>query len=326
MQGIRVWPVEISVANRTRLRGIDTPFNGLPLIGQMVKGVARSQMEENKPAATREVRRKVAAKARDRIDAETRERLAKFVQRMHERVFGPLNALSLDPRLIAAETTEKRFVMRLRLAGEDQLGSHTPRPRAYADSLASVQIHESALNNGIERLQLNGRTFTLLGLSRHIAARLNRPMHWEITPDHADVKIKFAEKDAVVVRCQHGQVILTLSIARLRKSPRVWKDFQIRAFYRPEVNGRSAELVRDGVIHLIGDRLNLGSQIALRGIFAHALSKDNPWNLVPEPIVSEPKLRDAAITQFVIDDGWIGVSLGPKHPAPVTAQRPQRGL
>ena len=323
MQGIRVWPVEISVANRTRLRGIDTPLDSFPLIGQMVKNVARSQMEQNKPEATREVRRKVAAKARERIDTETRERLAQVVQRMNERVFDPLNSLSLDPRLIAAETTEERFVMRLRLAGEDQLGSHTPRPRAYADSLASLQIHESAINNGIQRLRLNGRTFTLLGLSQHIATRLNRPVHWEITPEHGDVKIRFAEKDAVVVRCQDGQLVLTLSISRLSKSPRLWKEFQIRAFYRPEVNGRSAELVRDGVIHLIGNRLNLGSQIALRGIFSHALSKDNPWNLVPEQIVNEPKLHDAAITQFVIDDGWIGVSLGPKHAATTTAQRPR---
>ena len=39
---------------------------------------------------------------------------------------------------------------------------------------------------------------------------------------------------------------------------------------------------------------------------------------MPRQIVDDPKLKDAAITQFVIDDGWIGISLGPK-PVPVTA-------
>ena len=143
--------------------------DGIPLFGTLVNGVAKSQIEQNKPAANREVKQKVAAQARERIDAEARQRLTEVVARMNQRVFDPLNALSLDPQMIDGETTDKRFTMRLRLAGEDQLGSHTPRPQAPADSLASVQIHESVLNNGIQRLQLNGRTFTLPELSQHIA-------------------------------------------------------------------------------------------------------------------------------------------------------------
>ena len=106
--------------------------------------------------------------------------------------------------------------------------------------------------------------------------------------------------------------MLTLSIHRLSKSPRSWKDFQIRAFYRPQVKGRSAQLVRDGVVRLIGQRLSLGSQIALRGIFSHVLSNDAPLTLVNNPAINGKKLDDAEITQFVIDDGWIGIALGPK--------------
>ena len=44
--------------------------------------------------------------------------------------------------------------------------------------------------------------------------------------------------------------MLSLSVARLGKGTRQWKDFQVRVAYRPEVNGRSAELVRDGVERL----------------------------------------------------------------------------
>jgi hypothetical protein len=327
MAGISVWPVEVGVNNQTRLNGVSTPLDAIPLIGAMARGVAKSQSEQNRSAADEEVRQKIAAQARERVDAEAREYLSQFVARMNQRVFDPLNSLSLDPQMIEAQTTEKRFFMRLRLAGEDQLGSHTPRPQAFEDSLASVQIHESVLNNGIQRLQLNGRTFSLPELSQHVAARLSRPAPWEINPKHADVKITFAEKDAVVVRCQDGQVILTLSIAQLSKPPRnKWKNFQIQAFYRPEVNGRSAQLARSGVIHLTGQRLSTGARIALSGIFSCALSKNNAWNLVPAQIVNEPKLADAAITQFVIDDGWIGVSLGPKRPAVTTARRPQWGV
>jgi hypothetical protein len=325
MNGISVWPVEVGVDNQTRLRSVSTPLDGIPLIGAMARSMAKSQSEQNRSAATEEVRQKIAAQARQHVDAEAKKRLTEFVARMNERVFDPLNSLSLDPQLIEAKTDEKRFTMRLRLAGEEQLGSHTPRPDALADSLASMQIHESVLNNGIQRLQLNGRMFTLPELSKHVAARLNRPAPWETNPEHADVKVMFADTDAVILRCRDGQIILTLSIAQLSKPSRKlkWKNFQIQAFYRPVVNGRSAQLVREGVIHLKGQRITLGNRVILDGIFARALSKNNAWNLVPEQIVKEPKLAEAAITQFVIDDGWIGVCLGPKSPVASTARKPQ---
>ena len=198
MNGVSVWPVEVGVDNQTQLRGVSTPLDGIPLLGAVARGVAKSQSEQSRSAAAEEVKQKIADQARERIDAEARTRLTEFVARMNQRVFDPLNSLSLDPQMISGETTEKRFTMQLRLAGEDQLGGHTPRPEAPADSLASVQVHESAINNAIGRLQLNGRTFTLPELSKHVAARLNRPAPWEINPDYADVKITFAEKDAVI--------------------------------------------------------------------------------------------------------------------------------
>ena len=35
-------------------------------------------------------------------------------------------------------------------------------------------------------------------------------------------------------------------------------------------------------------------------------------------MIDEPKLKDAVITQFLIEDGWMGIALGPK---PAVAQR-----
>ncbi len=194
------------------------------------------------------MKQKIVAKATERIDSEVRQRFSEVVDRLNQRVFDPLNSLALDPQLIDAQTTEKRFTMRLRLGGEDQLGSHTPRPPSLSDSLASLQIHESVINNGIQRLRLDGRTFTLPELSRHIAASLNCPAPWPTNSENDDVKITFAKQNSVVVRCQDGQVLLTLSIARLCKGTRyIWHNFQVQAIYQPVVHGRSAQLVREDV-------------------------------------------------------------------------------
>ncbi len=322
MQGISLWPAEVEVHNQTRLREVETDLDGIPLIGSLAKGVARTQLEMSSSAADQEVRRKIAAQARQRVDAEARQRLGELVERLNRQMFEPLSSLALDPQMIDGGTAPTRFTMRLRLAGEDQLGSHTPRPQAPADSLASVQIHESVINNCVERLELNGRTFTLLALSKHIAARLNRAKLCQLSPEAEDVRITFAAKDAVVVHCREGRVEVTVSIAELARSPQRWRNFRVRAFYRPEVHGRSAELKREGVVQLIG-RLNMTGQIALRGVFSRAFSKNVPWQLVPERIRKEPKLKDASIRQFVIDDGWIGISLGPQRQFLRTAARAQ---
>jgi hypothetical protein len=324
MKGISLWPAEVGVENQTRLSGVETSMDNVPIVNWLVNHAVRTQYDMNSSAANEETKQKIVAKASDRVDTEVRKHFSEVVDRLNQHVFDPLNSLALGPELIDAETQEKRFTMRLRLGGEDQLGSHTPRPQAPSDSLASIQIHESVINNGIQRLHLDGRTFTLPELSRHVAESLNCPAPWPTDPENNDVKITFAQQNAVVIRCQDGQVTLTLSIARLSKSPRRWSNFQVRAVYQPVVHGRSAQLVREDAIHLIASR-SLGSQLVLRGIFGHALSRKTPWNLIPEKIINQPKLQNAAITQFVIDDGWIGLSLGPK-PVTTTARRQWLGV
>jgi hypothetical protein len=113
---------------------------------------------------------------------------------------------------------------------------------------------------------------------------------------------------------------VAVAIAELAKAPHRWKNFQVKAFYRPEIVGRSAELKREGVVQF-NKGLSTGAQFSLRGIFSKAFSKNASWELMPERIVQEPKLGYAAVTQFEIVDGWLGISLGPKREASRPAAR-----
>ncbi len=312
LDGIRLSETEVQVSNDLQLRGVRTDFDGLPLVGSLVNSVARSQHAQNEPAANAEIRAKIHHQAKTRIDEEANARMSEVSERLRTKLLEPMRRLRLDPVMIDAETTDLRVKMRIRLAGEEQLGSHTPRPRAPGNSLASVQLHESAINNVLERLDLDGRTFTLPELSKHVAGRLNNEGWLQISPEHEQVSITFAAENAVSVRCEDGQVSVTLLFDRLQHERRVWRDFQVQAFYRPELEGLSANLIRDGVIQLSGDRLPLGSQIALRGIFVRIFARRRAWDIVPPVIADNPKLADLAVTQFAIDDGWIGLALGPR--------------
>jgi hypothetical protein len=319
LRGISMGETEVAVNNNSQLRGVSTSFGSVPIFGRIAKSISEQQYDEKKADAEAEIRGKIAAKAKERVDREASAEIAAAAKRLDDEVIGPMDSLMLNPTMIAAETTDKRFSMRIRLAGPDQLGGHTPRPQAPADSLASIQIHESMLNNMLDRLELDGETFDLAGLGKRLSERLQRFKPKAVDPDQEDVKITFAANDALHVRCNDGRVEITLAIARLSKGARKWKDFQIRAVYRPVVQGRSVDLVRDGVVQLVGPRISIASQIALRGVFSKVFSQKEPIHVTPEAFVKNPKLQGLVITQFVIDDGWIGAAIGPQRT--VTSQR-----
>ena len=320
--GVRVEPAKVAVDNDIRLRSLTTSLDLIPLVGAVATEIAHREHRQSRPEMSREVEEKIAARARRQIDEEADAQLGDLNESLQRRALQPLDELSLSPTMISAHTTERRLTMRLRLAALDQLASHTPRPRAPADSLLSCQVHESALNNAIQRLEFDGGTFTLAEIRRRIAEIFNNPEMLDENPGREDVTITFAEKDALCVRFQEGRVAVRLSITKLVKSPNRWTDFQVRAYYRPRIDGQNAELVRDGIIELSASR-SLRSQIPLRGVFGKTFSKRRPWRLTPELMDTDPRMADLAVTQLVIEDGWIGIALGPQRPGtrPVVAQR-----
>ena len=88
LRGIRLWPAEVKVYNNTRLRGMATDFDGVPLVGSLVQEVARDQHERKREAAEDEIKQKVASKAKQRIDSESDARLTKVTERFRQRIVG----------------------------------------------------------------------------------------------------------------------------------------------------------------------------------------------------------------------------------------------
>lgn len=322
--GMKVYPAQVAVDNEIRLRKLSTDFDDIPLVGSLVREVAKSQHEMMRPEMSCQVESKVSARAKEQVDNEVNARLGNLAKQVKSRVIEPLAAMSLGPEVIAAETSTRRASMRLRLATDDQLSAHTPRPMAPGDALASFQVHESVLNNLLTQLGLDGQTLTLPELRRRLAQRFRSPELIGKETENDDVSIAFAKQNAISVHCQDGQFIVALSVVRLAKGSQSWENFTVRAFYRPQVRGLSAELIREDVIHLSGDRLPARSQIALRGVFSKTFSKQRPLRMVPIRLVDDPRMAGVGVTQLVIDDGWIALAMARTESAlpPRVARQP----
>jgi hypothetical protein len=318
--GLRAWPAEAEASNSPRLRGVETDYDDVPFLGMMVEGIARYKHAEKAGAVRQVARRKVTTRVQEEVDAAIEPKLTEGKRLVRERLLDPLEGLRLAPTVIDMRTTATRLTMRFRLAGDEQLAACTPRPMALADSLASLQIHQSLLNNVCDRINLDGQCLSVPDLQQRLVDALRLPPTAMTGEYPADLRITFAKRDALRVRFVEDRVEVTLSVAELRKYPKTWRDFHVRIYYRPSIKGLDARFVRDGTVQLWGERVGANPQIALRGIFSKVFSQDREIKLFEGPLLSDARLNDLGVTQCTLTDGWLGLSLGPRN-APATARR-----
>lgn len=326
IDGLQAGKTEVSAETFPRLKRIQSKLDPVPLLRSIVQSVARTEYDESQPKAQAEARRKISREVRTNMDEEIAGYIRNGNAFFKDRITAPLTELGLTPDLIESQTTRDRCTMRLRMADAEQLAGHGPRPRAPSDSLASMQLHESVINNICQQFDWDGKTYTMLELRDQVAAKLKTTLELNDEENLADLHLTFAPQDAVRVHCRDGRLELNLAFARLRKGRQSWKDFQVRVLYKPDLEQRGAPLCRDGTVQLMGDRLNTGAQIALRGIFSKAFPPSRSWKLIPDKLVAaKPGLADVVVSQCDIRNGWIGVALALRpeaKTAPVVQQQP----
>ena len=176
------------------------------------------------------------------------------------------------------------------------------------------------MNNVLQNLDLDGKRMGLREIFEKVGGMFPSTQI-EISQDLPDrVTVEFAKYDAIRVKCDDGMVTLTLKIQELQSGQQSWDKFIVRAHYRPDSHTLEANLVRQGYIELQGKRLRLVDQAALRGIFGKVFDKERKLPLISDHIAKHPKMRDSEMTQCVMQDGWIGIALGPKRPAIISSR------
>ena len=310
-----------TASNQSQLADIETSFDAVPIMGSIVRNIARSQHDESRAEATREVNDRIITRACREVDAQAEPRFAEMADRMRNKVWQPLVGLGLEPTPMALETTPTQATVRLRLAGEGQLGAHTPRPRAPDEALLSLQVHESSVNNASERLGLAGRTMSLEALITLICERLGIPPR---IPDDLPegVSITFAAEEPLRVECRDGLVHLRVKLDALESGRRNWYDIVARVAYRPAGSGAQVVLEREGPVQLGGPGHQGRMEIALRTVFGKVFAKERPVKILPDTIAMHPRLADARAVQATCAEGWFALALAATTQAEAPAGQP----
>ncbi len=297
-----------TASNESQLANIETSFDGVPIMGSLVRTIARSQHDESRAEATREVNGRIISRACREVDSQAEPRFAEMAERVRERIWEPLVGLGLEPTPAALETTATQATVRLRLAGDGQLAAHTPRPRAPDEALLSLQVHDSSVNNATDRLGLAGHTMSLEALITLICERLGIPPR---IPDDLPegVSITFAAEAPLHVECRDGLVHLRVALDALESGRRNWYDIVARVAYRPSGSGAQVVLEREGPVQLGGPGHQGRMEIALRTVFGKVFAKDRPVKILPDTIAMHPRLTDARAVQATCAEGWFALAL-----------------
>ena len=299
-----------TVESSDSLRNFSTDWDRLPILGDVVRQFAHNQFLQSRPIAKRIMQKTIAEQTDSEFDKQLQSKLSTTESQLKNRLLGPLQSLNLQPMVVDMQTTDTRLIVRYRLASSDQLAAYTSRPIAPGDSQLSLQVHHSAFNNMVSQIVDGDRDWTMQELSDKIADLLQQPR--KPLPEDAptDVTARFAESRPITVEFEDGRMTLTLRIASLEQPGRIHlKNFIIRTSYLPTVDGLQAELTRDGVISVDGQKLGMRDRMPLRAIFSRVFSNRSSIPMVSEELLKDSRAKGLAISQLVLNDGWLGVAV-----------------
>jgi hypothetical protein len=309
--GIHLQPSDIDATSRSRLVGVTTDYDWVPLFGSYARDRAMGEYQARQYRVRAEMESRVSTEASDTLDHDTHEAVERARQNLHDRFTSRFDRYGIKATTIEMKSTPERLVARVRVAGDDQLGSHTPRPRALSDSLASVQIHETAMTNLAVTLGLDGQRLTGAEFEQKVREQFPK-LTWA-TPRETrrDTVFQFAPKNAVQVQIKNGRLELAIAFDSVELDGDAMPNVTVHAFYKPSVAGLNAELARDGALGIEG-RLSAGERARLHNIFQSVLPADRKLTIVHLEDRNDHHFDGLMITQLVLEDGWIGLAIGPE--------------
>lgn len=309
-EGVRMAATSVRANNKNRPTGVSSDYDWMPIVGEVIRTRAMDQYHAKRGRAKSEVEYKVASRAMKTLDRESGRMVDEMRDQVHHQLLSPLRESGVELTTVELTSTPERLVARLRVAGNKQIGAHTPRPRAPSDSLASLQIHESALTNAAVSLGLDNRRFTAEELQATLRDRLPRLETSEPVEAHPNTAFQFADQDAIQFHMNQGRLELTVALAVYEQEGRRIGPVVVHAFYKPAVDGLKAEMVRDGGLGIEG-KISAGDRAILHNVFKEVFAEERRLPIVQLDNPEDQRLAGLMITQLVMEDGWLGIAVGP---------------
>ncbi|WP_182865617.1 hypothetical protein [Stieleria mannarensis] len=314
--GIQFDPVVVSGAINNRINSIEHPL-------RLVRRIAQKKAAQQKPLADRIAHRKFIARLTDEFTKETEGALAQPMPDLAGQAEAYLQRLDFAEPLRTIGSTAHAIYLKATIRKNNQLAAPMSPPAITATNDATVQIHESLVDNTIGAL-LAGRTMTRTELQQ-LASKTKRGAEIQAAAadeeEEPEFEIDFHDSRPIIFEARDGKLRIGIQGTRFAQGSRELKRLlEIVAVYQPRTT-ESGEILLERVseteINFPGTkRLSVGEtglRAAIKKGFAKAFPEtlmDRPWIIPADAKVPALQGQNFRPRYFDAQDGWLtlGVS------------------
>jgi hypothetical protein len=245
-------------------------------------------------------------------------------QRIDGELIAGLKATELFPDAFRYQSTDSALRMSSRLMATSELGGGAAEPKLLPEaSGATLTMHESAVNNTIDRIGLAGKKMTEEELRVHLEGFLSKALSREFkikppTPpadaepqdeeEKVPAKLVFAPQDPLRIQFRNGLMVIIIRAGLEREGKEPIPTQEITATIRYTVEGDNIKVTREelDIAGIDGDLSPVQRKVVNTKIAA----------ALPERVTSgkfdlegPARTVQAKVNRIQVVDGWISVGV-----------------
>jgi hypothetical protein len=311
-------------ANNTTV-GASTDYDGIPIFGSIARKIAISEARKKRGQSEAIAAYKLARQAIPEFQTEVNEKFSEANTSLQDELLKGLNDKGVAPDSYSARSSETHLALSSRTMGTERLGG-SPQPFAPLPLTGiAIQLHETALNNAIDGLKLNGRAIPEDELVSELEKSLGELLQREISLTDGEDVVKeeaaddeppatfvFSQTDPIRIRFEDGKAVLMMRSGIRQEGKDEIPEQKIAVPIGLSIEGgklvlsppeRVTEIVVAGV-----ERASRLQQVARANQIRRLLKSRLPRREL-DPVITVPlsDTRDLDLTLIDIqsNDGWL---------------------
>lgn len=317
------FPATIWVNANNTTTGARTGVSGLPIFGGIADSIAvdaaRERKTQSEAIATAKLQNRVLPEFNREVDAE----FAKYSEKMEQEVIPKLKENGLFPSARTYRSTGDALWIGTRLMGDIDLGGDAPSFSTRVDGSAAIHLHETLLNNSLDKLPIGGGSFTQKELGSQIEASLQALLGNDFKlPDETEsgdaaaqeedkTRFVFPEQDAIRIKAQNGELILVLRMGLQPEGDDPIPTQEITVPLKFSIEGTDIVIEAGAVGVAPVEAVSPLQQIPRAGIVKSKIQQALPTRKVDRMITLKRKTGgpvDLAITDIRPNAGWLTIT------------------
>lgn len=277
---------DISVRPNNQTTGISTRYSNIPLFGGLADSIARGEVEDRRGQAEAIAAQRISSKILPEFNTEVEAKVEDLNKNYEAKVSSKLREKDLYPSVASYRSSEDDLRINTRLMSDHELAGGDGPFVGVPSSGFVLALHESLLNNSLDRLKIAGRTLSEDELGKEIensfADLLGRKLNISKKIEEAGESSKepatfvFPQKDPLRFRVDKGQLTLAIRAGLKQKDEDIpTQEITVPLMFRIEGTSFAVESGEVGVSPVEAPA-NAGLQIARAGVVRNKVKSALP--------------------------------------------------